>query len=527
MNEKVTLQAISDIFSSQYGVSKKVTDAFGKSFFDTIVDGLNADGQVKIKGLGTFKIVDVSSRESVNVTNGERIVIDGYKKVSFTPDELAEQKKAEVIKQVEDAVAEAGVQSAEDTKAEIEAALQKAGEDAKAEVGAIVFGDDAEPENVEVPKDELSGIDMLISTPESVDEVAKDMQNAKDRADQTLEEAKKAQAEYRRLELLLDRLQNNQAPEALIKEMAKAAVAASTVAASAAPAVEAVAEPLSEPETADESPIEVEGQETPTVAAEEPAEEPAADTPTPISPLSQEQPSHNEALQRYLYDQDDDDDDDDDDDEYEDGGHRRLWIILAAVVLILAGVAYYLYRNSQYEVTYDMEEIEAASNAAVNDSDSIAADSSLVDSTATPAPVDDSAQKKAEEAKKIEEAKKAAEAKKAEEAKRVEDAKKAAEEKKKADEDKKKAAEAKKAEEAKKAAEAKKAEEAKKAAETKKTADSKKASTPKTHVLAKGQSLTRISQMYYGTKDSVRAIIRINNFKNPDNVPVGAVVKLP
>jgi nucleoid-associated protein YgaU len=42
-----------------------------------------------------------------------------------------------------------------------------------------------------------------------------------------------------------------------------------------------------------------------------------------------------------------------------------------------------------------------------------------------------------------------------------------------------------------------------------------------------GDSLTKLSQKFYGTKDSVRAIIRVNNFPNPDNVPIGARIKLP
>ena len=54
-----------------------------------------------------------------------------------------------------------------------------------------------------------------------------------------------------------------------------------------------------------------------------------------------------------------------------------------------------------------------------------------------------------------------------------------------------------------------------------------KPEVPKTHRMQRGESLTRISQKYYGTKDSVRAILRINTFANPDNIPVGAVVKLP
>ena len=52
---------------------------------------------------------------------------------------------------------------------------------------------------------------------------------------------------------------------------------------------------------------------------------------------------------------------------------------------------------------------------------------------------------------------------------------------------------------------------------------------PKTHIhrMQLGESLTSISQLYYGTRDSVRAIIRVNKFAHPDNVPVGSVIKLP
>ena len=52
-------------------------------------------------------------------------------------------------------------------------------------------------------------------------------------------------------------------------------------------------------------------------------------------------------------------------------------------------------------------------------------------------------------------------------------------------------------------------------------------SRPKTYVIKRGETLTLISRRFYGTKDSVKAIIRVNVFPNPDNVPVGAVIKLP
>ena len=50
---------------------------------------------------------------------------------------------------------------------------------------------------------------------------------------------------------------------------------------------------------------------------------------------------------------------------------------------------------------------------------------------------------------------------------------------------------------------------------------------PKTHKIRRGDTLTKISMQYYGTKDSVRAIIRANNFRDPNNINEGAVVKLP
>jgi hypothetical protein len=55
--------------------------------FDTVLEGVMSDGVVKIKGLGTFKLVDVGQRESVSVSTGERLLIPGYKKVNFIPEE--------------------------------------------------------------------------------------------------------------------------------------------------------------------------------------------------------------------------------------------------------------------------------------------------------------------------------------------------------------------------------------------------------------------------------------------------------
>lgn len=87
--EKLTIQNVIDAFAAQGGITKKTAEAVARTFFDVVVEGLNADGVVKINGFGTFKVITVADRESVNVNNGERIVIEGYKKVTFTPAENA------------------------------------------------------------------------------------------------------------------------------------------------------------------------------------------------------------------------------------------------------------------------------------------------------------------------------------------------------------------------------------------------------------------------------------------------------
>ena len=90
MSDKLSFQYIVDELSLKSGISRKQAEAFAKSFFDTLTDAfLNGEEMVRIKGLGTFKVVTVDSRESVNVSNGQRFLIPGYKKITFTPDDSA------------------------------------------------------------------------------------------------------------------------------------------------------------------------------------------------------------------------------------------------------------------------------------------------------------------------------------------------------------------------------------------------------------------------------------------------------
>ncbi|MBP6971292.1 MAG: HU family DNA-binding protein [Bacteroidaceae bacterium] len=86
MAKRYNLSQLTDAFATQTGMSKTDSERFIKSFFDMISDGLMVNGRVKIKGLGTFRVVQVKDRESVRVNTGERFVIPGYRKVAFTPD---------------------------------------------------------------------------------------------------------------------------------------------------------------------------------------------------------------------------------------------------------------------------------------------------------------------------------------------------------------------------------------------------------------------------------------------------------
>ena len=86
MNERLTIQDLTDLLAAKHSMTKKDAEAFVKEFFLLIEQALENEKTVKIKGLGTCKLIDVDSRESVNVNTGERFQIKGHTKVSFSPD---------------------------------------------------------------------------------------------------------------------------------------------------------------------------------------------------------------------------------------------------------------------------------------------------------------------------------------------------------------------------------------------------------------------------------------------------------
>ena len=102
MAEKLSWTELRRALAARAGVSEKQAGAFLNAMQAQLVEALKSDKQVKINGLGTFKLQAVAPRKSVNVTTGEEILIEGYNKLAFTPEagvkELIESGKAESSK---------------------------------------------------------------------------------------------------------------------------------------------------------------------------------------------------------------------------------------------------------------------------------------------------------------------------------------------------------------------------------------------------------------------------------------------
>ncbi|MBR5893375.1 MAG: HU family DNA-binding protein [Bacteroidaceae bacterium] len=92
MDAKLNQSDLSAQLARMCEMSVTKADTFTKAFFDVIIEGLESDGIVKINGLGTFKMVDVASRSSVNVNTGEKFEIKGHKKITFLPADSLKEK---------------------------------------------------------------------------------------------------------------------------------------------------------------------------------------------------------------------------------------------------------------------------------------------------------------------------------------------------------------------------------------------------------------------------------------------------
>lgn len=85
MEDKISVSNLASALASSTGKSKKLCEDFVKEFFRLVADSLEPGEALRIKGFGSFKIVDVDGRTGINVNTGERQEISPYKKVVFTP----------------------------------------------------------------------------------------------------------------------------------------------------------------------------------------------------------------------------------------------------------------------------------------------------------------------------------------------------------------------------------------------------------------------------------------------------------
>lgn len=163
MSEKLTIQEIAAVLVNKNGFELEDAKRFASEMFGLIQERLETEQAVKVKGLGTFKIVDVEARESVNVQTGERFVISGHAKVSFTPDTTMKELVNRPFSQFETVVLNDGVEFS-DMKEDTPPAEQ--------EEPQPVEKEEPQPVEKEEPQSEKEEILPLVELdePQSIDE---------------------------------------------------------------------------------------------------------------------------------------------------------------------------------------------------------------------------------------------------------------------------------------------------------------------------------------------------------------------
>ena len=135
---KLAIQEIAAVLVEKNGMEKREANQFVQAMFSLIQERLESDQTVKVKGLGTFKMISVEARESVSVRTGERVTISGHSKVTFTPDATMKELVNKPFSQFETVVLNDGVEF-EDIKEEAPVAEE---EPAVAEEVLTVVGEE-------------------------------------------------------------------------------------------------------------------------------------------------------------------------------------------------------------------------------------------------------------------------------------------------------------------------------------------------------------------------------------------------
>lgn len=158
---KFTLSTLAAKLAEKSGLSQTEAELFIRKMFDVLNQGLEADKQVKMRWLGTFKVTTVKDRESVDVNTGERIVIEGRDKISYTPDNILKEIVNKPFAQFETVVVNDGVDF-DDIDKKFETPTEEP-EEVPSEV----------PSEIEVPKEEI--VIAEVKAPEKEDPIAPEL----------------------------------------------------------------------------------------------------------------------------------------------------------------------------------------------------------------------------------------------------------------------------------------------------------------------------------------------------------------
>ena len=170
----------------KHGIKLADAELFITLMTEIINEGVHRERQVKIKGLGTFKLTSVSSRESIDVNTGERIVIEGRDKLSFAPDNAMKELVNQPFSQFETIVVNDGVELEDEYKDQVE-------ETAPAEEKKEIVEEKA-VEEVELPREEpVKPIAVVSEMSAETMSVKEEMQE--DKAQETMSETNVSEVE--------------------------------------------------------------------------------------------------------------------------------------------------------------------------------------------------------------------------------------------------------------------------------------------------------------------------------------------
>jgi len=485
MSEKISIQQIADALSQRLTYPKKLTDAFVHSLTDSIVEGLQSDGVVKVKGLGTFKVVEVESRESVNVSDGKRITIPGFKKLSFVPDDAVNDKLLAVTNKVteehQDAT-ETPVEDSEETPVE-EPVDVPAEEPQVPVVETDIQLNEAEilqPAESEVkplqPTDEFSNIDNIIATPEIVDEALSRLEDIRDRRNQLLSELDtyRLQAEEARNNVEAAKEKVGEAEETVRRAEDSLQQARQNL-------TDAEAEKVEKENLAEQTSKSLDEVGEEMLSVESEIERLMNEETTPL----EDNRRSDDGLEINNVDEDkaafnfkgENVGDETDIISANKGGNHKVsakWTVLLVVLLLLfVGVGFLPKLLNKQTV----KEVKEEKPAAVEQKDTLTKEAVEPEVKVMPIGSMNST---------------------------TESTDNTVEEEQKTDVKAEEKIEPKKTEEVK-----------------------EEPQRPKTYVVKKGESLTRIAVRFYGSKNAVRDIIKANNFADPNNIAVGSTINLP